>query len=259
MVGDVLLDREDLVATVTLHNPDKRNALSGHMWRHLGVIFSELAVDETLRCIVLRGAGDTAFASGADISTFEKERHDVASARAFGQMAHETMQAISECPHPIVASIKGACVGGGLEIAALCDMRICGQSARFGIPAKQLGLTIGLTELPGLLAIAGPSVTLEILLEGRIFGADEALQKRLVNRVVPDNAVDNEVLETTRRISDGAPLVARWHKKFVKSLSTSPNVNPDAIDESYACFDTEDFQIGFRAFLAKTKPKFVGR
>jgi enoyl-CoA hydratase/carnithine racemase len=159
----------------------------------------------------------------------------------------------------MVALIHGICVGGGLEIAALCDLRICGMSSRFGVPINRLGLSMGLREMQGLLTLAGKAVTLEILLEGRVFGADEALQKGLVTRVVPDDKVAEEAYATARRIADGAPLVARWHKKFMRRLHDPAPLTQAELDEGYLCYDTEDFRAGYQAFLAKAKPGFKGR
>jgi len=133
---------------------------------------------------------------------------------------HETARAIADCRHPTLAQIHGICVGGGLEIAALCDMRICGESSRFGAPIKNLGLVMAYPEMDPLIRLAGPSVALEILYEGRIFDAHEAKDKRLVNCVVPDDRVAAECRETAQRIADGAPLVARWHKKFARRLAS---------------------------------------
>ena len=144
-------------------------------------------------------------------------------------------------------------------IAASCDLRICGVSSRFGVPINRLGLSMGLREMQGLLSLVGKAVTLEILLEGRVFSAEEALQKGLVTRVVPDNKVEEEAYATARRIADGAPLVARWHKKFMRRLHDPAPLTPADLDEGYACYDTEDFRTGYQAFLAKSKPGFKGR
>lgn len=251
--------RDGAIATVTLNNPDRLNALTKAMWSALGTIMRELAADDALRCVVLRGAGEKAFAAGADISEFATERANSAQAREYGALIHETMQAVARCRHPTVAMIHGACVGGGLEIAAMCDMRICGESSRFGIPINRLGLTMAYGELQGLLALVGRTVALEILLEGRVFGAEEALQKRLVNRVVPDEKVEEEAYALARRIADGAPLVARWHKRFIERLSLTAKLSDAEWDEGFACFDTEDYRIGVDAFLKKEKPRFKGR
>ncbi|HSD44706.1 MAG TPA: enoyl-CoA hydratase-related protein [Burkholderiales bacterium] len=259
MTESVLLARDDAIATVTLNKPERLNALDRSMWERLTEIFRDLDGDESLRCVILRGAGDKAFAAGADIAEFERERANVAQAREYGRIVQEGMDAIAGCRHPVVALIKGACVGGGLEIAAICDLRICGESSRFGVPVKNLGLVMAYGELRGLIDLVGRAVALEIVFEGRVFGAQEAKDKGLVNRVVPDDRVDDEVAVTARRIAAGAPLVHRWHKKFARRLADPRPLTPEEYDESFACFGTEDFQIGYRAFLDKQKPEFKGR
>ena len=254
----VLITREGAIATVALNNPAKLNALNKPMWEALGAAMRELSADDALRCVVLRGAGDKAFAAGADISEFATTRADARQAKEYGELIHQTMQAVARCRHPVIALIKGACVGGGLEIAAMCDMRICGESSRFGVPIKNLGLTMGYGELQGVLAVVGRAVMLEILLEGRVFGAAEALHKRLVNRVVPDADVEREAYALARRIADGAPLVARWHKQFIDKLGATPEIAADEWKQGYACYDIDDYRRGVAAFLAKSKPEFTG-
>jgi enoyl-CoA hydratase/carnithine racemase len=258
MSESVLLSRDADIATVTLNQPDKLNALNKRMWQRLGEVMRELSADGSLRCVVLRGAGEKAFAAGADIAEFDIERADSKQARSYGNLIHETMQAVAHCRHPTVALIQGACIGGGLEIAAMCDMRICGEASRFGIPINRLGLTMAYGELQGLLALAGRAVTLEILLEGRVFDAQEAYRKGLVNRVVPDDKVEAEAYACASRIAAGAPLVARWHKQYVERLTVTAKLSPEEWDEGFACFDTEDYKIGVDAFLKKEKPKFKG-
>ncbi|MDB5809572.1 MAG: Enoyl-CoA hydratase [Betaproteobacteria bacterium] len=255
----VLLSRDGVIATVRLNNPARLNALNKPMWQALGDTMRTLSADDNLRCVVLRGAGEKAFAAGADIAEFATERANAKQARGYGELIHATMQAVAHCRHPVVAMIQGACVGGGLEIAAMCDLRICGASSRFGVPIKNLGLTMGYGELQGMLALVGRAVALEILLEGRVFDASEALHKRLVNRVVADAEVEREVYALAARIAAGAPLVARWHKQYIERLSVTAQVPPAVWDEGYACFDTADYQTGVAAFLAKQKPRFEGR
>jgi len=170
-----------------------------------------------------------------------------------------TIDALQSCRHPMVAMINGVCVGGGLELAANCDIRICGESSRFGAPINKLGLVMSYAELESLLNLVGRATTLEILLEGRVFGAEEALQKGLVQRVVPDDKVEEEAYATAQRIVDGAPLVARWHKKFIDRLSDPALLTRDEVDEGFLCFGTKDFEIGLKAFLDKKKPAFTGR
>jgi enoyl-CoA hydratase/carnithine racemase len=259
MSGSVTQTTDGSIATVVIENEGRLNALSLPMWRQLRQAFEGLSHDrDTVRCIVLRGAGE-AFASGADIAEFERERYDIESARAYGKAIHPALVAISNCPHPVIAMIHGPCVGGGLEIASRADIRIAGEGARFGVPVNRLGLVVAYAELKALLDIVGPSVALEMLLEGKIVGAKDAASMRLVNRVVPDAKLENEVYETAKRISEGAPLAARWHKKFVRRLLEPKPLREDELDESFDCFGTEDFKIGYRAFLEKKKPQFKGR
>ena len=176
MTDLVLLERDGEIARVTLNQPAKLNAVNNRMWTRLGEIFAELDADDGLRCVILAGAGDRAFSVGADISEFEENRSTVEKARQYHERTHAAMQAIIGCRHPVIAQIKGLCVGGGLELTTICDLRICGESARFGIPVKRLG--------PGRLPCRAeaaarpdrPANALEILLEGRIHNAQEALQ-----------------------------------------------------------------------------------
>jgi enoyl-CoA hydratase/carnithine racemase len=255
----VLVTRDGAIATVALNNPERLNALNRAMWAGLGTAMRRLSADDALRCVVVRGAGDKAFAAGADITEFANERANAKQAKSYGNLIHETMQAVARCRHPTVALIKGACVGGGLEIAAMCDLRVAGQSSRFGIPVNKLGLTMAYGELMGLLALVGRAVALEILLEGRVFDAEEAYRKGLVNRVVPDGKVEEEAYATARRIAEGAPLVNRWHKQFIERLAVTAKLSPEEWDEGFACFDTADYQEGVAAFLEKRKPRFEGR
>ena len=255
----IRVSRDGAVVTVALNNPGRLNALNKPMWERLSAVMCELSADAALRCIVLRGAGDKAFAAGADIAEFASERANSQQAKIYGDLIHDTMQAVALCKHPTLAMIRGACVGGGLEIAAMCDMRICGESSRFGVPINKLGLTMGYGELAGLMALVGRAVALEILLEGRVFDAGEALQKRLVNRVVADDRVEAEACAAAQRIAAGAPLVARWHKQFIERLTVRADIAPDEWDEGFACFDSEDYHAGVAAFLARTAPQFGGK
>jgi enoyl-CoA hydratase len=255
----ILVERNGHVATVVLNRPAKLNAMTKPMWQELGETVSRLSDDDTLRCIILRGAGEKAFSPGNDISEFETQRSNKAQAAEYGKIMHATASALTNCRHPLIAQIHGICVGGGLEIASLCDIRICGESSRFGAPIKNLGLVMAYPEMAPLVRLAGPDVALEILLEGRIFDAAEAFIKRLVSRVVPDDQVAAEAQATAQRIADGAPLVARWHKKFARRLADPAPITDAEYAECFDCFDTQDFRIGYAAFLAKQKPDFIGK
>jgi enoyl-CoA hydratase/carnithine racemase len=257
--GTILLARDDAIATVTLDRPHKLNALTKAMWRGLGETIAQLSGDSVLRCIVIRGAGERAFSPGNDIGEFAHARANAAQAREYGAIMHAAARALAECPIPLVAQIHGICVGGGLEIAALCDLRICGASSRFGAPIKNLGLVMAYAEMAPLARLAGTDAVLEILLEGRLFDAAEAKDKGLVTRVVPDDQVSTEARAAALRIAEGAPLTARWHKKFVQRLRDPAPISDAEADECFDAFDTEDFREGYAAFLAKRKPAFRGR
>ncbi len=258
-MSDILIERDGPIATVVINRAAKLNAMTKPMWRALGESVSGLSADDSVRCIILRGAGEKSFSPGNDSSEFETDRSNREQAIEYGRIMHATAAALENCRHPMVAQIHGICVGGGLEIASLCDIRICGEGSRFGAPIKNLGLVMAYPEMAPLVRLVGADVALEILLEGRIFDAREAHHKGLVTRVVADDRVASEALDTARRIADGAPLVARWHKRFAKRLRDPRPLTEAEYLEGFDCFDTEDFRIGYRAFLAKTKPAFEGR
>ncbi|WP_374490228.1 enoyl-CoA hydratase/isomerase family protein [Zoogloea sp.] len=259
MYGDILLSRADGVATLTLSNPDKLNAVDAQMWRALRSHMDSLNADPALRCVVLRGDGDKAFAAGGNIEEFLTVRATVDDALHYHEeLVAAALEAIRNCPVPTVAQIQGACIGGGLEIAGCCDIRIAGESSRFGAPINKLGFSMYPGEMAGLLQLVGPAVLLEILLEGRILDAREAWAKGLLSRVVDDERVEQETNATVQRILKGAPLVARWHKQWVRRLQTGHALS---LEEKRAAFDflgTADYQEGLTAFLAKRSPVFKG-
>lgn len=259
-MSEILLQsRVDDIVTLTINRPEKLNAMTKPLWGELGDAIVALSAQDDVRCIILRGAGEKAFSPGNDISEFETQRSNKAQAIEYGHFMHQTVKKIKSCRHPIVAQIHGICVGGGLEIASLADLRICGVSSRFGAPIKNLGLVMAYDEMEPIASLIGASKALEILLEGRIFDAQEALRIGLVSRVVADDQVAAEALATAQRIASGAPLVARWHKKFARRLSDQTPLTAQEREECFECFDTEDFRIGYKSFLTKTPPKFVGR
>ncbi len=259
MTGSIVCAREDAVATVTLSNPGKRNAINFAMWQKLTQVVSDLSDDEQVRCVVLRGDGADAFAAGGDLEEFVSRRDTLERAMAYHTQAGAALRAVFDCRHPTIALVQGACIGGGLEIAAQCDLRICNESSRFGVPINKLGFSMYPGEMEGLLRLVGTATILEILLEGRILCAAEALAKGLVTRVVADREVIAEAYASARRICEGAPLVARWHKQWVRRLQQGLALSEQELRASFAFLDSEDYREGLSAFLEKRKPQFRGR
>ncbi|MFD2264385.1 enoyl-CoA hydratase/isomerase family protein [Lacibacterium aquatile] len=241
-----------------LNRPDKMNVLNAELWQALYLAFETLSADASVRCILLRGAGNQAFCAGGDISEFQNLRATPDQAKDYAALMYRTLAALKDCPHPMVAQISGNCIGGGVELAMLCDIRIAGRSSRYGIPINRLGFVMSYPELDGLIAVVGRSAAMEILLEGRIFDAEEALRIGLVSRLVADEAVEAEAMAAAGRVASGAPLVNRWHKKFARRLSEPMPLSPPELAEGFACFETEDYRRGVSAFVAKVKPQFEG-
>lgn len=258
-ISEITYASDDAIATLTLSNPDRLNAINAKMWAQLRAAFETIGNDPQLRCVIIRGAGDKAFAAGGDIEEFRSVRATVDDALHYHEsLVAVALEAIRSCPVPTIAAIQGACIGGGLEIAGCCDLRIAGASARFGAPINRLGFSMYPGEMAGLLALVGPAVLLEILLEGRILSASEALQKGLLTRVVNDHAVHHEALASAQRICAGAPLVARSHKHWVRRLMSGAPLGEDEKRAAFAFLGSDDYQEGLAAFLEKRNPIFKG-
>ncbi|SOY82875.1 putative Enoyl-CoA hydratase/isomerase [Cupriavidus taiwanensis] len=259
MSGTVRFAAQGTTATVTLAHAGKLNAISAQMWRELAAGFARLSADNSLRCVVVRGA-DGNFAAGADIAEFPAERGDEAAVRHYHMATiAPALAAVAQCTHPTVAMIEGVCVGGGLEIACHCDLRIAASDSRFGVPINRLGFPMAPGELQGLLALAGRAATLEILLEGRVFDAPEAREKGLLTRVVEPAALAAEVDATVRRIAAGAPAAARINKATIHRLAPSPApLSPADLDAHFAYAEGADHAEGVAAFLARRPPHFRG-
>ncbi len=253
------VSRQDTIAIVTFNRPERRNAFDLPMWRALHVIMDQLSADDSLRGVVLRGAGDKAFSAGADIGAFEQERGTEEREAEYAHVLDESMQSIRLCQHPVVAMIMGHCLGGGAGIATMCDFRVGGESIRMGITARNLGVWYPYAEIDPIISLAGTGVAAEMLIEGRIFNGREAYEKGLLSRVVPDDQVETEAMALAERIASGAPLSARYHKAALRRLR---GPLPVTRQEEAATSDftrTEDFRNACRSFMAKQKPVFHGR
>jgi enoyl-CoA hydratase/carnithine racemase len=258
MTHVVELSLADGIATVLLNRPEKMNALNLEMWVQLAAKVGELGQDSSLRCVVLRGAGSH-FAAGADLAEFRDLRWTTDQAVAYGDIMIKALHAIRDCPLPTVAAIDGNCIGAGLEVAAMCDLRLAHGAARFGVPIQKIGVTMPYPELSELVALLGRATMLELLLEGGIHGADWALAKGLVTRICTENSFDRDVAEVVKRIAAGSPLSHRNHKFMIRRCQAAAlELSTAEIRAAYAACETADYREGVSAFLAKRRPVFAG-
>jgi enoyl-CoA hydratase len=259
--GKILQRVSDGIATITFNNPDKRNAMSLEMWEGFGSALAELHDDPAVRVVILVGAGDKAFVSGADISQFEKERHNAQASEQYSRRSSASRALLADYPKPTIACIKGFCIGGGLQVAMLADIRIAAQDSQFGIPAAKLGIPYGFDGLKHLVALVGPSWARLLMFTGMRIDAAEALRIGLVDRVVAAGDLVESVQEIARTISDNAPLAVHAAKITIANILRDPEHRDlNAIKAiGVRCMDSEDFREGRRAFMEKRPPRFTGR
>src|ERR1700719_23026 len=259
--GKILKTITEGVGVVTFNNPEKRNAMSLEMWEGLGQALTELRDDPDVRVVVLVGAGDKAFVSGADISQFEKTRHNAAASEEYSKKSAAQRALLADYPKPIIACIRGFCLGGGMQVAMAADIRIASENSQFGIPAAKLGIAYGYDGLRHLVSLVGAAWARLILYAGVPIDSAEALRIGLVDRVVGDAELWNATAEIARTISSNAPLAIKAAKiTIAQALKDESQRDMDAIKAiGTACMDSEDFREGRRAFMEKRKPRFTGR
>ena len=258
---DKMLSRkEGNVGYLIFNNPERHNAVSLEMWEAAGGILADFAADTNVRVVVLMGAGGKAFVSGADISKFENERSSKEAIDRYNESVDKANSAIYEFPKPTIAMIQGYCIGGGVGLALCCDLRICSDNAKFGVPAAKLGLGYGFKGIKKLVDVVGPSFAKEIFFTARQFTAVEALQMGLVNRVLPGEVLEKYVQDYADTISGNAPLTVKSVKYIVGEAVKSANErNLKKCDELVAqCFASKDYIEGRQAFMEKRKPAFTG-
>src|SRR2546430_13436770 len=259
--GKILQSVDDGVGVITFNNPQKRNAMSLEMWEGLGNALTELRDDPDVRVVVLVGAGDKAFVSGADISQFEKTRHNAQASEEYSKRSEAQRALLASYPKPAIACIRGFCLGGGMQVAMLTDIRFAAENSQFGIPAAKLGIAYGYDGLRHLVSLVGPSWARLIMYTGMRIDATEAVRIGLVDRVLPDAALWDATMEIARTISCNAPLAIKAAKVTIAQVLKDPDKRDmDAIKQiGLACMDSEDFREGRRAFMEKRKPQFKGR
>jgi enoyl-CoA hydratase/carnithine racemase len=261
MPGSILAHVEAPLAWIVVSHPERRNAVSAHMWGQLAEAAERLDADPAVRVILLRGAGEVAFVSGADISEFESRRTGGAAAQVYEEGTQRAFGALAAVSKPVVAMIHGFCVGGGMATALAADLRYCADDAVFAIPAARLGLGYHASGIEALTALVGPSTAREIFFTARRYGAADALRVGLVNQVFPKGELEKRVREIAAQIAANAPLTLRSVKRISRELAREPGERDrEAMRESIQhCFDSEDYKEGVRAFLEKRAPRFGGR
>ena len=255
------VEKKGAVGWIVFDQPAKRNALNDAMWRGIAPAMQKFDADPQVRCVAFRGAGSEAFSAGADISEFDKNRASQESVGQYDSLLDQVLHSIQDSRKPSLAMIYGYCLGGGLEIALACDLRYCGASAQFGIPAARLGLAYNVEGHKRLLETVGHARAREIMFLGRRYPAEEALAMGLVHRVLANESLESFVEEVLKTLSENAPLSLANSKtmieEYVKSVGAPDHARMQAAMER--CARSEDYKEGRRAFMEKRKPRFQGR
>ncbi|WP_067627127.1 MULTISPECIES: enoyl-CoA hydratase-related protein [unclassified Sulfitobacter] len=260
MLPAVIKSETGAIATLTLRNPQRRNAMTQAMWNALTDAARELANRSDIRVVIIRGDGDVAFASGADISEFGKARRSSDQAEAYHATVQEALDAIEAIPYPVIAQIRGFCIGAGTAIALACDLRYLDASVRFGIPAAKLGIGYSPPWIDRLAQVVGHSTAAEILMSAKLFDVEKAQRCGFANEVLPVEELDSFVSERATLFAANAPLTLRAAKTCLRELSKPEHTRDwsSVVDAAQRCVDSSDYQTALKAFAEKRTPEFLG-
>jgi enoyl-CoA hydratase/carnithine racemase len=259
--GKLTVEKRGSVGWIVFDHLARRNAINGAMWRGIAPAMARFDADEEVRCVAFRGAGTEAFASGADISEFDKNRKEQTSVSAYDDLLDEVLHAIQDSRKPSLAMIHGFCLGGGLEIALACDLRYCGESAQFGVPAAKLGIAYNVEGHKRLIETVGHAYAREIMFLGRRYSCVEALHMGIVHQAVPDAGLEAFAAKILASLSENAPLAIANSKTIIEEYVKSSGL-PDAALMRAAmerCAKSADYEEGRKAFMEKRRPRFEGK
>ncbi len=261
MPDNMLSEKEGAIGWMTFDHPERLNAVTQDMWLKIGEILEDFEKDDAIRVVVLKGAGNRAFVSGADISKFGANRRNAAEVAESNRITGIARQKLAGLAKPTIAMINGYCIGGGLAIALMCDLRFATEKSSFGIPAARLGVGYAPQSVGMLQSLVGPAYTREILFTGRRFNGADALQMGLINRLMSAEELEPYVREYAETIGSNAPLTLHAAKLASTELLKDEDERDFALANQAvdACFNSEDYQEGQAAFMEKRKPAFKGR
>ena len=259
MTERIIEKKDGPAGWLIFNNPDRRNAISVDMWEAIPQVLDRFAADPDIRLVVLAGAGDKAFVSGADISQFEKQRSGPEAVQRYEEIAETAQARLQTFDKPVLAMIRGYCLGAGMNIANVCDLRIAADDARFGIPAAKMGLGYRASSMKSLVDNVGVAFAKEIMLTARQFSAAEALHMGLAHKVVPVGELEKTVREYADMIGANAPLTMRTAKRVIAEIAKKDYDAAACRAWVKECFESEDYKEGRKAFMEKRKPVFKGR
>lgn len=256
----LLANVDDGIGWLTFNNPERRNAISLEMWQGLGEVLEAFQHDDSVRVVVMKGAGGKAFASGADISEFDQHRANAEQRQQYGEIAERGRAWLSRLDKPLIAMIQGFCIGGGLAVSLSADVRFASANSTFGIPAAKLGLGYEYAGVAALARLVGPSNARDILFSARFMPAEEARGMGLVNFVVSEDELESRVRSYAATLARNAPLTVRAAKAAINTFERHSRTDASAVAALVdACFNSEDYAEGRRAFSEKRTPQFKGR